>query len=263
MIKIACVGDNCVDYYDDTKEAFPGGNPVNVAVYIKRLGGDSSYIGAVGNDEYGKLISDSLAAKGVDVSRIKTLEGSTALSHVTRVDGDRVFGDYEEGVMADFKLNESDIDYLSSFDLVVTGLWGRTENYLKEIHDKGIPVAFDGAERPFDEAGLIALPSVDIAFFSDDKATDGEIKSKILEVAAKGPKIVVATRGSIGSMAYDGEKFYECGIVKLDQVVDTMGAGDSFIAGFLLSWLKKKPILECMQDGAKNSAITIGYNGAW
>ena len=42
MLKIACVGDNCVDYYDDTLESFPGGNPVNVAVYVRRLGGASA-----------------------------------------------------------------------------------------------------------------------------------------------------------------------------------------------------------------------------
>ena len=47
-MKIACVGDNCVDYYDNTGEAFPGGNPVNVAVYVRRMGGQSAYLGAVG-----------------------------------------------------------------------------------------------------------------------------------------------------------------------------------------------------------------------
>ena len=47
-MKIACVGDNCVDYYDNTGEVFPGGNPVNVAVYVRRMGGQSAYLGAVG-----------------------------------------------------------------------------------------------------------------------------------------------------------------------------------------------------------------------
>ena len=55
MIKIACVGDNCVDFYDNTNEAFPGGNPVNVAVYVRRLGGESAYLGAVGTDDHGRL----------------------------------------------------------------------------------------------------------------------------------------------------------------------------------------------------------------
>lgn len=263
MIRIACVGDNCVDYYDETKEAFPGGNPVNVAVYVKRLGGESCYVGAVGDDDNGEIIRYSLAAKGVDVSRLKVLEGDTALSHVSRVNGDRVFGDYEEGVMQDFTLNQKDIDYLCTYDLVVSGLWGRSENYLAEIAKRGIPVAFDCAERPFDEAALIALPSCDIAFFSDDQASEKELKEKILKIKDLGPKLVVATRGSLGSMAYDGEQFYEFGIIKCDQVVDTMGAGDSYIAGFLMSYLDKKSIEQCMEDGAKNSAVTIAYNGAW
>ena len=49
-IKIAAVGDNCVDAYDQTGGAFPGGNPVNVAVYAVRLGGEASYTGVVGDD---------------------------------------------------------------------------------------------------------------------------------------------------------------------------------------------------------------------
>ena len=38
-IRVAAIGDNCIDYYDSLNESYPGGNPVNVAVYIKRLGG--------------------------------------------------------------------------------------------------------------------------------------------------------------------------------------------------------------------------------
>ena len=62
-IKVAAVGDNCVDAYDQTGEAFPGGNPVNVAVYTVRLGGEASYTGVVGDDAYGKLMKDSIAKK--------------------------------------------------------------------------------------------------------------------------------------------------------------------------------------------------------
>ena len=45
MKRIACIGDNCVDFYDETGERYPGGNPVNVSVYFRRLGTPSSYIG--------------------------------------------------------------------------------------------------------------------------------------------------------------------------------------------------------------------------
>ena len=73
-MKIACVGDNCVDYYDNTGEVFPGGNPGNVAVYVRRMGGQSAYLGAVGTDAYGGLILQALEEKGVDVHRVKCPE---------------------------------------------------------------------------------------------------------------------------------------------------------------------------------------------
>jgi fructoselysine 6-kinase len=63
-------------------------------------------------------------------------------------------------------------------------------------------------------------------------------------------------------MAYDGQQIFRCGIVKCD-VVDTMGAGDSFIAGFLTALLRGKAIDVCMCSGAENSSITIQYFGAW
>ena len=260
--KIACVGDNCIDYYDESGLAFPGGNPVNVAVYLKRLGAESSYLGAVGTDSYGELLLRRLSERGVDLSHVQLLSGSTALCHVSRENGERILGNYDEGVMADFRLREEDFSFLRGFDLAVTGLWGHAEGSLAAIRSAGTPVAFDGAERPFDPAGLIALPNTDIAFFSDDRLADEALKEKLLAVAAYGPKLVVATRGAKGSLVWDGDVFYACAPVPCT-VVDTMGAGDSFIAGFLHAWLQGGDPLFCMQAGAENAAVTIGCSGAW
>lgn len=47
------------------------------------------------------------------------------------------------------------------------------------------------------------------------------------------------------------------------EVIDNMGAGDSYIAGFLIGILEGKSISECMQKGALSSSETIGYYGAW
>ena len=57
MIKIACAGDNCVDYYDNIGESFPGGNPVNVSVYVRRLGGQSAYLA-----RWGRMILENRCA---------------------------------------------------------------------------------------------------------------------------------------------------------------------------------------------------------
>ena len=261
-MKIACIGDNCIDRYDDLKKESPGGNPVNVAVYTRRLGGEASYIGVVGDDQYGELIASSVRAKGVDVSHVRTVHGNSTVSHITMKDGERVFGDYDEGVMADFRPTQDDIDFMCGHDLVVTDLWGHSEETLEKIQARGVPTAFDASERPFADAALIAAPYSSVFFFSDDRSSDEEIRTLLKKIYSSGAKTVIAMRGSRGSIAYDGEEFFSFGIVPCD-VVDTLGAGDSYVAGFLNAWLQGKLVPECMRCGAESAALTIGYFGAW
>lgn len=176
-IRVAAIGDNCIDYYDSLNESYPGGNPVNVAVYIKRLGGESSYTGAVGTDSFGKIMISAIQNKGVDTSHIQVLDGKTAVTHVDIVDGDRVFGKYEEGVLADFKLREQDISFIKKHDLAVTGIWGMIEDELPLI-SKEIPVAFDFANKFANPIVEKAIPYVTYAFFSFDEESRNEFRQK-------------------------------------------------------------------------------------
>ena len=61
-MKLAAVGSNCIDFYNNIEggKAYPGGGPVNMAVYVCRLGGESAYIGPVGDDSYGKIMLDAV-----------------------------------------------------------------------------------------------------------------------------------------------------------------------------------------------------------
>ena len=68
--------------------------------------------------------------------------------------------------------------------------------------------------------------------------------------------------GDQGSICYDGETFHKFGILPCE-VVDTMGAGDSYIAGFLLAHMNGCDIETCMIKGAQSSGVTLGYQGAW
>lgn len=259
---IAAVGDNCMDIYDRTGKAYPGGNPVNVAVYTVRLGGRASYTGAVGSDRYGDLMRSAIASKGVNVSHLRTVPGSTAVTHVDIKNGERIFGHYDEGVMADFQLTPEDIDFLCSHDLVVTGLWGHAEGDLPTLKARGVPVAFDFADKRDSPIVNLAMPYVDYAFFSYDDGTEEELHSFLRSVRSRGPRVAVATRGALGSIAFDGDCFYQQSAVPCT-VSDTMGAGDSFIAGFLFGLLQGKSIPQCMSMGAESSSVTLQYFGAW
>lgn len=262
MIKIACIGDSCVDHYDQQNQSFPGGNPVNFAVYLRRIGAEASFIGAVGSDPDGALVREALAEKRVDVSHVQVLPGPTPTTHVVMDHGNRVFASYDPGVMTDYRLRDEDVDFIADHDLAVSALWGHCEQELGKLKALGIPVAFDCADLPDDPISRAALPNVDIAFFSDDTTDDAQLQQTIRSIAALGPSVVVAMRGANGSIAYDGKNFYHHAAIDC-RVVDTLGAGDSYIAGFLYGYLKGFPMEACMLAGSQNSAITIGYLGAW
>ena len=259
---IACIGDSCVDHYEALGQKFPGGNPVNFAVYLRRLGASSSFVGAVGSDEDGALVLEALSAKGVDVSHVQVLEGPTSSTTVVMDHGNRVFTTYDTGVMEHYRLRPEDLDFIAQHRIAVSALWGRCERSLEAIRARGVPVAFDCADLPFDPVAQIALPNVDIAFFSNDAASVETVQEIMRGLAAKGPSVVVCMRGAQGSMAFDGHSFYLQPAVPCE-VVDTLGAGDSFIAGFLDATLRGLPMQERMQAGSACAAVTIGYVGAW
>lgn len=261
-MKIGTVGDNCMDSYKEMGKAFPGGNPVNVAVYYVRLGGEASYVGVVGDDQYGPLMVNSIANKGVDASHIHTLPGKTAVTEISLVDGDRVMDSYDEGVLADFKLTEEDIDFLAGHDLVVSSVYGNVHNSFKDIRAKGVKLAFDASDVPEREASKIAVKNCDYFFYSNDDGDTEEVRAQMKALKEEGPELVICMQGDKGSIVYDGKDFHKFGIIECD-VVDTLGAGDSYIAGFLKGIMEGKTIEESMKMGAANSSETIGYFGAW
>lgn len=261
-MKLAAVGDNCMDIYDDTGMAYPGGNPVNVAVYFARLGGEASYTGVVGTDKYGPMMKECIAKKGVDVSTVVEREGATPTTHVRIVNGDRIFGAYDEGVMAGYRLTEEQRAYLRAQDLLVSGPWGGVHDDLLDLKSGGALVAFDASTEPDGKVARAALPATDYLFFSYSGEDSPALRQKMRELHAKGPKVVNATMGARGSLCFDGNEFTSCGIVPCE-VVDTLGAGDSYIAGFLKGVSDGLPIIECMKMGAQCASVTIGYSGAW
>lgn len=263
-MKLAAIGSNCIDYYADVEggRAYPGGGPVNMAVYVKRLGHESSYIGHIGNDKFGDLMKASIAERGVDISHLHVIEGKTAVTQVKLDGGERILGDYDEGVLANYRLNDDDIDFICKHDIVVCDLWGKVENQIEELQKRGIKTAFDCATDPDDDACKVAISHTDYLFFSNDNSSTEELCLIMKELRSKGPQLVIAMRGEKGSLCFDGKDFHEFGIIECDNVIDTMGAGDSYIAGFLSAVGEGAQIDEAMKIGALTATETIQYFGA-
>ena len=165
------------------------------------MGVDASYTGVVGTDEYGRDLIEALNGKGVDTSHVHTAEGSTAVTKVEIVNGNRVFGDYIEGVMENFKLTDDDIAFLCRHDLVVSGIWGHTAGDLDKIKATGTTIVFDYSDQPNDPVVNASIAYVDYAFFGLESDDTDEVRAfmsrryetSIAPPAVKGVQISVST----------------------------------------------------------------------
>lgn len=261
-MRVAEIGDNCVDIYERLGKKYPTGNVIDTGVNLRKLGVSVSVISTTGNDENGKWMLDTLKKEGVDVSHLKVGDGQTAVTYMDMNGEDRVHGDYVEGVLENIVFDEEDIEFAASHDLVHTALWGKAEGTLPKIAAKGTPIAFDYADRLDHPLVEETLPFVTYGFYSYHNGRDEKIEAFLKDKVARGMKIAVATFGERGSLAWDGERFYSCGIVKT-KVVNTVGAGDSFISGFLFGILNNLDVEECLKKGAEVAGSVIAVFEPW
>ncbi len=263
MVKVIGVGDNTVDTYIHQRKRYPGGNAVNVAVLAKRLGCPAAYLGWLGNDERGTIIYSVLTEEGLDLSRCRRVDTlPTAFSTVTLIDGDRVFGEGDNGACQLLHLEKEDFDYIQGFDVVHTSVFSYIEKQLPELRAASQLLSFDLSQR-HDEAYLHqVLPFVDVAILSLSDVPEGEQPALMRWMQAQGPKLVLATRGADGAWVFDGRTFYHQGIIPVE-VVDTLGAGDAFAACFLVSYTGGDSIPAALQKAAHFAAENCKHYGAF
>ena len=105
-MRLAAIGDNCVDFYEKQGWAYPGGNAVNVAVYGRQLGMDAAYLGWIGTDNFGDMMQEKLKEQDVETVRMQRKQGKTAITYIELLDGDRKFGEDFLNVLEGFQLSD-------------------------------------------------------------------------------------------------------------------------------------------------------------
>lgn len=260
--KALMIGDNCIDIYKNLGCGYITGNVVDTGINMAILGSQVGIITNIAKDNYGDEMLKMYKKYGVDCERIKVIDGKTAYTIMTLEDGERIHGDYFEGVLENMKFFESDIKYALNYDLIFSAFWGKAEEILieiKKINDKKI-ISYDYADRVNDPKVDRLDGIVDIGFFSWSDSLN-EAKKFLKNRFSKGMKIGVTTFGEKGSLAYDGKEFYEQKAYKVEDLNNTVGAGDSFIAGFLSSYLLDKDIKECLDEGSKLASKIVRQFG--
>jgi len=241
-MKVIGIGDNVVDDYIPIRTMFPGGNALNFSVYASMLDCDSAYMGVFGSDESAEHVQRSLAEIGVDTSHCRCVEGPNGRAILTIEDGERVFISSNEGGISKSVPMEfifDDLDYLKSFSIVHTGAYSHMDSYLSQMQGLNPLVSYDFSDDFDIEHALSLCQYIDFAFFSCAEWTD-EAAMELLEKAVnRGCAVTVATRGPHEVILYDGRSWFR----QAPQAViptDTLGAGDAFISGFLISYVGGK-----------------------
>lgn len=266
MFRMIGIGDNVVDRYLYKNRMYPGGNAVNVPVLAERTGrAFAAYIGCLGTDRAGTHVLESLKKEGIDVSRVRVVEGTNAYANVNLVDSERVFIGGDPGVSQGITLDGEDEAFIRSFDLIHTSVYSGLDHILPRLKAIGPRISYDYSDKLDLEKAVRTLPYVDIAVFSGGGRPPEELRELAQKAAFAGPEQVLITMGSRGSMLYRDGSFYSQDIYKLEKVVDTMGAGDSFIARYLVGMFDGESIEESLQNAAEYAARnclvagTFGY----
>ncbi|MFE3448305.1 PfkB family carbohydrate kinase [Nonomuraea sp. NPDC059194] len=277
-MRVLGFGDNIVDRFVDRGTDYPGGNSVNVAVYADRLGVEAAYLGVFGDDDLGGFLRESIAAQGVAVDRCVVREGETGVSTLRVDDGDRVFLGWNGGgvtVREPLALDGELLDYASSFDLVHSSVYSRSESELPKLDTL---VSYDlSSEEDYRSPSYLdrVCPHADLVLLSCSHLDEAATRALLADAVRRGAGLALATRGVEGAIAHDGRVTVAAPArpVAQDRVVDTMGCGDAFLAGFAVSLLRggwaagRRPsaslIERALHDGADSAYEQCFVDGAF
>lgn len=280
-MKVLGLGDNVCDKYVHLHTMFPGGQALNFAAYAKQLDVTSAFMGVFGTDDVAQHVITTLDELGIDHSRCRQYEGENGCARVTLVNGDRVFlGSNRGGVIQQHPicLTTEDLDYISGFSHVHTTNNAFLDGELPKLHAVGVPVSYDFSGQWKDANKVAAVaPWIDFAFLSCGSVEEDEARDICNQLIAAGCPHVIATRGSLGAVYFDGALFLPCP-PHLVEAIDTLGAGDSFATAFLIALLRseendkmrrstgrfsEQTISQAMQCGAAFAALTCQVQGAF
>lgn len=257
--KLAAVGFCCADVYEKLNKFYPTGNGVDWGVHLARMGQQVSVVSVVGTDSYGEKMKAALTAEGIDISHLRMEDGDTCKEMMDLKNGtDRVHVQEIEGVMADYAITEEEFCFVARHDMLHTDLFGKVLDRLPDWKKAGVQIVMDFSvfsEDPEYHCRDI-FPYVDYVFLSYDGKKDDHIRRWVQDIHSYGPKLVTATMGELGSICYDGKQLHEYGIVPA-KVVNTVGAGDSYIAGFTYGILQGWDVPACMKKGAEVSSAVV------
>lgn len=264
-IDVTALGELLIDFTENGTsaqgnpilEVNPGGAPCNVLAMLQKLGKQTAFIGKVGDDMFGRQLTEAVSSVGVDTRALlvdKEVHTTLAFVH-TYPDGDRDFSFYRNPG-ADMMLTKDDVDedlirssrifHFGTLSSTHEGVREATRYAIEVAREAGDLISFDPNLRPplwssLDDAKReieYGLGKCDILKISDNEVeflfgtTDYDLGAKLLKEKYNIPLILI-TLGPNGSRAYYKDMRVEVAPFLQEKTIETTGAGDTFCASSL------------------------------
>jgi 2-dehydro-3-deoxygluconokinase len=260
-----------------------GGSESNVAIGVRRLGVPSTWIGRLGDDPPGRLIRRELRAEGVEALAIED-PAATGIMIRWRPTAGRGHVIYHRRESAGSHLQAGDVPKESVARGAVlhgTGITlalgpgpaGALSRAIAVAREAGTTVSFDvnyrralWSEADASAAVTAVLGDCDVVFAGLDEAriltghADAERAARALE--ALGPRQVLITLGERGCLARIDGTAFEVPAAAVT-VVDTVGAGDAFVAGYLAELIAGDPPAQRLATAVSAGALAVTSPGDW
>lgn len=292
--RVGCVGDLLVEVMREKVDEplnvtgrfvgpFPSGASGNFIDTIAKLGIKAYFIGAVGKDDFGQIVTRRLKKDGVDISHIKMLDDyTTGTAFVTYFsNGSRKFIFHlPKAATGQIYPEDIDPDYLSKLNyLHIVGSTMSINKNCKEacqraiklVKDSGGKVSFDPNFRPEllseEEIRELFNPIIsnsDVVFPTTEEAkilTGKEtLKEACKEILKRGPEIVAVKQNKKGSSVFTVNEQFHIPAFEVKEI-DPTGAGDCYCAGFIVGLLKGMDLRETARFANAVGALAVTKKG--
>jgi sugar/nucleoside kinase (ribokinase family) len=258
----------------------PGGSAANTAACLASLGSKVAFVGKVGNDALGSFFRNGMKEIGVDFvceTDHHYIPTANCLALVTP-DGERTMSTYLGACthlsisdIPEAAIAEAELVFIEGYLLDSPHSTEAVEKIFEIAISAGTPIAITLSdsrcvERNRDtfarltghwECDIVIANEKEIrALYKTDSTTEA------LAVAAKFQAISVVTLGAMGATAIVDETSHRIKAEPVEEIVDLVGAGDSFAAGFLHAYINGEHLRDALTVGAKCAAVVIQQQGA-
>jgi sugar/nucleoside kinase (ribokinase family) len=251
-----------------------GSSSAIVAHNLSALGSRVGFQSRIGDDPLGKIALERLGNGGVEVAKVRVVPGATTtgLTVILHHEQWRNILTYA-GTIGELTWDDLDLDYLADsrhFHLssyyLQRGLRPRVTELFQRLRSKGLTISLDTNDDPDDrwEGGLHELlQHVDVFLPNEREARKAAGTEDLEEAIGKLSKLVplvVVKLGRQGSLAQRGAERFAAPARELTPV-DTVGAGDSFDAGFLHEYVRASSLEKCLASGNATGALSTTRPG--